>query len=511
MACRKRRGPRRCIFEKCPRFTCRNGQRLVHRKGACCSRCEGNVISRCRNAACPSIKCHRGQKLELKGCCARCVHVSRKRKAIKAKIVAEVVTGPSKRELRKAEKREKRREERERRKGRKLARRERRVEREEEEVRMEEESSEKKKEKKEKKEEKKEGKKEGKKEKLHARRRRSRRHRHHEKKEVHLSKRKHAAQLAKLRRSLRLERAKALRCGDIDTKCIDRVYEKIASISRQIAKLNKRHAHVRGLSARKCSTSSRARRNVLKQITRCADDDSQCVKRLFRRVAHITRKQSHKCKRKERKEHKKRKEHKERVTVRKSSVDSNPWAIKNVNWRQEYTCTGLKKSFNKWLRRQHKIRAYFLNEANECEGSDTTCLRAFYKKVSLIHAKIRHNRGLYVQYISRCDSCQALKLRFMRWRAHQKAEITQLHLEMRLCASGDHKCLQIQVDRIKAIQTEIHRRLKEILALHTDCVFSANITVAPTGPNRSSGAMASASVSALLLAVAIAAIVTIIA
>lgn len=195
----------------------------------------------------------------------------------------------------------------------------------------------------------------------------------------------------------------------------------------------------------------------------------------------MTRRHERSCSHLAKKQEEKKKEKKEESLEDKHV--RNPFLLKDVNWRKEYTCVGLKKAFNAWLYRQHKIRAYFLKEANECSSEDTSCLRAFYKKVVAVHQKIRLHRSQYVEYINKCDSCQALKMRFMRWRARQTAKRRQLHLEIALCPEGDHECMQVQVDRIKSIQEEIARRLKEILQLHTDCVFSKNGT-ATDGKNK---------------------------
>lgn len=281
----------------------------------------------------------------------------------------------------------------------------------------------------------------------------------------------------------------------MDTKCIDLVYTKIASISRKIARLTGHRSHS------SCVTSVSSRRSLLKQIQQCADDDARCVQRLFRRIASLNRAQPRRCRRKLRKRLEKKQKKAAVVRAKKSVLKphEDPFLIPNPHWKAEYTCVGLKNVFNQWLKRQHKIRAYFLAQAMECSPSDTSCLRAFYRKVVVIHKRIERNRDSYTRRISRCDSCAEIKLEFSRWKRREHAKRQQLHQEIAQCPAGDHVCMQKYVDRIKAIQKEIKLRLQRVLNLHKDCVF-AKPTSEPTGPQSRTAAASALAPHALVVA-----------
>lgn len=282
-----------------------------------------------------------------------------------------------------------------------------------------------------------------------------------------------------LRRQLRSWRARALKCGDIDAKCVDHVYKKIAEVSAAIGRLTHHHHIKHG----RCAHSTRSRKVLLKQIAHCSDDDARCVKKLFHRVARINRSQSDRCRAHNKKHHKKHHHHefvpkhlrsKERTKTPRHILGSSrdPFTIKNINWRLQYTCKGLNDKFNQWLERQHRIRAYFLAEAAACGSDDTDCLRGYFRKVVSVHRVIRRNREKFARRLSRCDVCGAIKVRFRKWYRRQRSRRKRIHFQIALCTPGDHGCMQNHVNRIKAIQAEMGRRLKKVLALHKECVFS---------------------------------------
>lgn len=154
--------------------------------------------------------------------------------------------------------------------------------------------------------------------------------------------------------------------------------------------------------SRRCAAINKRRASLLKQISACAEDDSRCVRKLFRLVAKLNRK---------------RRGCKSAGARRVKVVD--PLSIPNVDWSKEYTCSGLNSAWKKWLSRQRKIRKYFLAHAHACQGSDTTCLRAYLRKLVVIHNRIREQSGHFVHRMAMCDSCQAIKLRFKRWLKRQ--------------------------------------------------------------------------------------------
>jgi hypothetical protein len=173
-----------------------------------------------------------------------------------------------------------------------------------------------------------------------------------------------------------------------------------------------------------CRGVSRRRRCVLKQIAACADDDSKCVRRLFRSVAKLN---SQGCRA-------------TKAKVAPKVVD--PLTIPNVLWQNEFTCSGLNNAWKRWLSRQRKIRAYFLAQAHACAGSDTTCLRAYYRKLVVIHQRIARHSKDFVRRMSRCDSCAAIKLRFARWLKRQISKRARIHLQLGLCSNTDAECMQ---------------------------------------------------------------------
>ena len=234
----------------------------------------------------------------------------------------------------------------------------------------------------------------------------------------------------------------------------------------------------------------------MRQVAKCADDDTGCVRKLFRRI-RTAKSVGPACKKVVKKSLKKK-------IVKKAVIIRDPLAIPDVDWQREYTCSGLNKRFKAWLRRQHLIRAYFLREAHRCQPEDAVCLKAFYRKLVIIHRRIRSNRSIFLRRMNRCDRCSAIKLRFMKWYRRQVSKRRRLHLEIGLCEPWDHECMDAHVQRILAIQKAIKYRWNQVLDLHHGCANSVNgTTVSRTqAPFREfSGASALSALTAAAIAI----------
>ncbi len=308
-----------------------------------------------------------------------------------------------------------------------------------------------------------------------------------------------SSELSRLRARLARYRKSAQACGDEDTACVNTWYTKIAAVSARIAELTRRRGGSvisrKGGKRSRCRRAGKVRRNLMQQITKCADDDARCVRRLFRRVAKVNRgANARRCKRRS-----------GRKTSRKPAVQLlvDPLSLPNPQWQLEYTCVGLKSVFGQWLRRQHLIRAYFLNEAHRCEPADTSCLRAYYQKLVAIHVRVNRNRQRYVRRITRCDLCAGIKVRFNRWLKRQRSRRARLHLQLGLCRPHDTECMQNRLNRLAAISAAIVKRRAEVLKLHADCNWGVTTTTtgrpATPAPSRLTSAASALSLSVLAL------------
>ncbi len=304
------------------------------------------------------------------------------------------------------------------------------------------------------------------------------------------------SELSRLRALLASYRKSATKCGDEDTACINLWYNKIARVSARIAALTGRAGRKSSTSKKsRCRRAGRVRRNLLKQITKCADDDARCVKRIFRRVVKVNRSS------------RRRRCRASKASVKKVKLLVDPLSLPNPDWQSEYTCVGLKTVFKSWLRRQHLIRAYFLNEAHQCAPADTNCLRAYYRKLVVIHDRVHRNRQEFVRRISQCDACAGIKVRFNLWLKRQRSRRSRLHLQLGLCRPHDTSCMQNNLDRIARITAGIASQRATILKLHSDCSLNITIarpiTTAPAARFSSASTTAASLVAVLLVVVAL--------
>lgn len=275
----------------------------------------------------------------------------------------------------------------------------------------------------------------------------------------------------------------AKKCGDTDIQCTDNRYRRVF---RQKGRLNRarRRCAPRKFSCEKddlfkwIRTQERRRRRIEKRAIRCADEDVVCtrhnmhqIQRLNERIVRV----QNRCQ-------VVALQHIQTIEPRviKRWVFGDPYSAANVDWKKEFTCVNLKTKFQQWLARQRNIREYWHQEACFCSTSDSSCVRAHYKKIRTVQMRIRRNRSAFARKISNCDECEGIKIKFSRWLARQRRRRHSLHLSVCRCPPRDNLCMQEHVDLIKAIQERIKRRRAQVLAAHGSCVLTVQETPVTT-------------------------------
>lgn len=310
--------------------------------------------------------------------------------------------------------------------------------------------------------------------------------------------------------SRRVKKAKraASRCGDIDSKCVDRSYKKVFRMSRELSKLRRKCGSSKRWSCKRLGAwvrrQHRKRKRLQRRTMKCSDEDNGCVQRIVRSMLKLGRKikrRQRRCRR----EGSMLREQRPRFKV----VIKDPFSLKNVAWKKKFTCVDLKSAFDQWLKRQRTIREYWHQQSCQCSLHDTSCIRMHYRKILHVQRRIRRNRNAFTRRISNCDECQGLKIKFDRWLREQRATRHALHLSVCKCPSRDHECMQEHVSRIKAIQRNIKKRRKEMLALHRPCILTVKntpTTKAPSQQERIVRGMASAITPSMALVMALIAV-----
>jgi len=294
-----------------------------------------------------------------------------------------------------------------------------------------------------------------------------------------------------LRRQLLGLHRQAARCGDTDTACVDRVFNRIHRVRRGLSSLRcgarARPRTVRCTRRMSFQDFSEARRARISRIAaRCGAEDEACVSAALNLLVAINS-DLPRQRRIWRRSCPRAAARRLPVPTTRSATDAplerntedaaSIWAQQR-SWTHEFLCSRIRRGFRRWLHFQIQRRASFHRESSLCNPSDLPCLHMNYQAIIRIQRTIRHARTLYAKRISRCDECAPIKMRWHRWLRRQRTRRHRLQLQACRCPESDPACMQRQVDRIKRIQVAIRTRLRQVLALHGSC---QNVTDVPSG------------------------------
>jgi hypothetical protein len=298
-------------------------------------------------------------------------------------------------------------------------------------------------------------------------------------------------------RVLRLHK-RAARCGDVDTKCVTRLFAKIARIRRQLAsrkcgvvrnaakKIRKGASSCSpGTTFRQFLANRRARISRLAQA--CGDEDDQCIRNAMNMLVRLNSNLP-----RQNKIWRRSCAPSLNVIVLTPKKIAKGWKacfvfvfwlflilvldtrvthfIPRTIWTHEFTCARIQRGFRLWLAGKVSQRRSFHAESKRCEASDLMCIKQNFDSIIRVQRSIHRGRSLYADRMSTCDRCAPIKLRWYRWLKRQRQRRHRLQLAACRCAEPDHACMQRNVDRIKRIQINIRARRAEALRLHGQCV-----------------------------------------
>jgi len=309
---------------------------------------------------------------------------------------------------------------------------------------------------------------------------------------------------------------RAARCGDEDSHCVTRIFEKIGRVRSRMAHLKHGVCHhgrithhtvkhaIKNchISFKRYMAARRARINRMAQ--KCGDEDDSCIqtsmdllvalnkdKRRQRRLwkRHCVLHHTHKYTAEEDMDMLAEVPHplhdhydghgrvsmaeirawKARYhAVSGKDMPEEHWVPMSV-WTHEFVCSRIRRGFHRWLKSQVERRNLFHRDAAKCRHSDLACLRMNFQSIIHIQRHIHRGRSLYADRMNTCDRCSHIKVKWMRWYLRQRHRRHQLQIEACRCDENDGACMQEKVDEIKKIQKRMRERRKQAFALHGQC------------------------------------------
>jgi len=281
-----------------------------------------------------------------------------------------------------------------------------------------------------------------------------------------------------LRRQLLTLHKSAARCGDEDTACVDRIFNRISSVRKQLTVARRGRCSSTIVAAARrtnCKRGSfdvfmtRRRDRISNMARKCPDEDDACITTAMNLLIALNSDISRQ-KKIWRKSCPRKTPVVSQPVVTTTTLAADAWVHRRI-WTHEFTCDRLRSGFSQWLNFQKSRRKQVHDESCKCAANDLPCLRMNYQVIIRIQRTIRRNRNLFADRMSTCDECAPIKLKWYRWLVRQRARRHRLQLEACRCPEDDTDCMQRRVNRIKAIQTRISQRRTQVLNLHGNCVI----------------------------------------